>query len=166
MWLRKFHHGTYVATIKFKIRGSLQVPTIQSASLHEFFKEYHHRQAIFAFCVHPKIQSTMERLHNEMQSLIDQYSDVFDVPNKLPLGREVDHTIPLEGGIKDINVRPYRYAHFQKSLDRATSPRDARCGIDKTEYWTFFFLDCRLAITQFTSGPQPALLGIPALLSD
>lgn len=33
----------------------------------------------------------------------------------LPPSREFDHFIPLKEGTGPINVRPYRYAHFQKN---------------------------------------------------
>ncbi|RVW67264.1 Retrovirus-related Pol polyprotein from transposon 412 [Vitis vinifera] len=36
-------------------------------------------------------------------------------PTQLPLVGEVDHCIPLKDGIEPVNVRLYKYAHFQKA---------------------------------------------------
>ena len=50
-----------------------------------------------------------------MQRLLKEYEDVFQEPSSLPPVREVDHCITLKEGTEPINVRPYRYAHFQKA---------------------------------------------------
>jgi RNase H-like domain found in reverse transcriptase/Reverse transcriptase (RNA-dependent DNA polymerase)/Integrase zinc binding domain/Integrase core domain len=39
---------------------------------------------------------------------------VFEMPQHLPPIREIDHTIPLVPQAKPVNLRPYRYSHFQK----------------------------------------------------
>ena len=50
-----------------------------------------------------------------MQTLLEEYSDVFATPTSLPPARKIDHKIPLKDGTEAINVRPYRYAYFQKT---------------------------------------------------
>ena len=50
-----------------------------------------------------------------MQALLEEYSDVFVASTSLPPAREIDHKIPLKDGTEAINVRPYRYAYFQKT---------------------------------------------------
>ena len=50
-----------------------------------------------------------------MQALLEEYSDVFAASTSLPPVREIDHKIPLKDGTEAINVRPYRYAYFQKT---------------------------------------------------
>ncbi|KAL0540053.1 hypothetical protein IC582_024281 [Cucumis melo] len=49
-----------------------------------------------------------------IQFLLNQYSDVFDIPTTLPPKRAVDHRIFTMPGQKPINVRPYKYGHQQK----------------------------------------------------
>ena len=49
-----------------------------------------------------------------MHKLLEQYVDVLAEPTQVPPAREVNHCIPLKEGIEPINVRPYRYAYFQK----------------------------------------------------
>ncbi|KAH9802372.1 hypothetical protein KPL71_001357 [Citrus sinensis] len=51
----------------------------------------------------------------DMQQLLSEFEDVFQEPSKLPPLREIDHHIPLKKGTQPINVRPYRYAYFQKA---------------------------------------------------
>ena len=50
-----------------------------------------------------------------MQQILGEFEDVFQEPFKLPPLREIDHHIPLKEGTQPINVRPYRYAYFQKA---------------------------------------------------
>jgi hypothetical protein len=53
--------------------------------------------------------------NQDMHCLLQEYADVFQQPSRLPPAREVDHCITLKEGTEPINVRPYRYAHFQKT---------------------------------------------------
>ncbi|KAL6348115.1 hypothetical protein AAG906_039270 [Vitis piasezkii] len=46
--------------------------------------------------------------------LLKDYVDVFQEPSSLSPVREVEHCITLKEGTQPINVRQYRYAHFQK----------------------------------------------------
>jgi len=55
-----------------------------------------------------------EDIQPAMHKLLEHYVDVFAEPTQLPLVREVDNCIPLKEGTEPINVRPYRYAYFQK----------------------------------------------------
>lgn len=49
-----------------------------------------------------------------LQPLLQKYSNLFDQPQKLPPPRSTDHHIPLLDGANLVNIRPYRYPHFQK----------------------------------------------------
>ncbi|KAL5570065.1 hypothetical protein UlMin_026640 [Ulmus minor] len=50
-----------------------------------------------------------------MQQTMTDYADVFKAPTTLPPLRDIDHHIPLKDDTQPINVRPYRYAYFQKA---------------------------------------------------
>lgn len=50
-----------------------------------------------------------------MQALVDTFAENFEEPQQLPPVQEIDHNIPLKEGTKPTNVRPYRYASFQKA---------------------------------------------------
>ncbi|XP_061373527.1 uncharacterized protein LOC133315866 [Gastrolobium bilobum] len=47
--------------------------------------------------------------------ILIHYQEVFTIPQGLPPSREYDHAIHLTEGSTPVNVRPYRYAHHQKS---------------------------------------------------
>lgn len=46
--------------------------------------------------------------------LLNQFQEVFEKPNTLPLTRVVDHRIPLDPSAKPVSIRPYKYPQFQK----------------------------------------------------
>lgn len=50
----------------------------------------------------------------EMQSVLNEYEDVFKEPTSLPPHRQFDHSIVLEPNSKLVNLRPYQYSYFQK----------------------------------------------------
>lgn len=47
--------------------------------------------------------------------MLNEFEQVFAVPEGLPPNRDVDHRIPIKAGIDPVNVRPYRYPHLQKN---------------------------------------------------
>ncbi|WVZ79457.1 hypothetical protein U9M48_027033 [Paspalum notatum var. saurae] len=51
----------------------------------------------------------------EIQNVLDQFPEVFQVPTSVPPNRPYDHHIPLLPGAQPVNVRPYRYTPTQKS---------------------------------------------------
>lgn len=77
-------------------------------------KELKQSSAVFAICVESSPTSLPEGLHPDMLQLLTQFSDICQKPNQLPPHREIDHHINLKEGADPVNVRPYRYAYFQK----------------------------------------------------
>lgn len=65
------------------------------------------------------MERTLECKQNSIQQAFTEvllkYDDVFEWPEELPPIREIDHHIHLKEGEGPVNVRPYRYAHSQKS---------------------------------------------------
>lgn len=55
-------------------------------------------------------------LYPLLASLLQQFSSIFSVPQSLPPHRSQDHHIHLLPGSNPINVRPYRYPHYQKEV--------------------------------------------------
>ena len=51
----------------------------------------------------------------EIQSLIQEFSDIFAKPTELPPSRSADHRIPLVPGAQPVQARPYRYTPQQKT---------------------------------------------------
>ncbi|PWA58030.1 hypothetical protein CTI12_AA406450 [Artemisia annua] len=58
--------------------------------------------------------STTSSGQPEIEQLLDRFDDLFQVPAGLPPQRLVDHRIHLLPNTKPVNVRPYRYPHYQK----------------------------------------------------
>ena len=56
----------------------------------------------------------------ELEHLLTEYQQIFQVPTTLPPPQSHDHQINLEPGTKPVNVHPYRYPHIQKNeIERA-----------------------------------------------
>nr|GLL22224.1 uncharacterized protein LOC112097934 [Ipomoea trifida] len=51
----------------------------------------------------------------EILTILQQHALIFGVPRGLPPRRSFDHHVHLIPGSAPVNVRPYRYPHFQKS---------------------------------------------------
>ncbi|XP_077218748.1 uncharacterized protein LOC143852956 [Tasmannia lanceolata] len=51
----------------------------------------------------------------ELSDILQSFASVFDTPQGLPPSRDQDHFIHLLPGSQPVNVKPYRYPHFQKS---------------------------------------------------
>ncbi|VFQ74686.1 unnamed protein product [Cuscuta campestris] len=56
-----------------------------------------------------------EGLPKEMVELLARYKEVFQEPQGLPPHRTADHRIFVQPGVAPVNVRAYRYPHFQKA---------------------------------------------------
>lgn len=50
----------------------------------------------------------------EIRELLQEYRGIMEEPGELPPWREFSHFIPLKDESQPVNVRSYRYAHFQK----------------------------------------------------
>lgn len=61
-----------------------------------------------ALTIHPS------QLPPELQGLLDEFIDIFQVPTSLPPPRLQDHKIPLIDESKVVKVRPYQYPAVQK----------------------------------------------------
>lgn len=51
----------------------------------------------------------------QLQQVLQEFEQVFAIPEGLPPSREVDHRISIKAGTDPVNVRPYRYPHLQKN---------------------------------------------------
>ncbi|GJU76554.1 ty3-gypsy retrotransposon protein [Tanacetum coccineum] len=64
----------------------------------------------------PINESLPHDFHDNLEQLLHGYSDVFALPKGLPPQRQFDHHIPLLPNFAPVNVRPFRYPHFQKNV--------------------------------------------------
>ncbi|GJU99893.1 reverse transcriptase [Tanacetum coccineum] len=72
-------------------------------------------------CVFPGPEISLMRLEGistevkpELQSMIQEFKEIFSLPTVLPPNRSCDHKIPLLEGSQLVNVRPYRHPPTQK----------------------------------------------------
>jgi len=52
---------------------------------------------------------------SDIQSLLTKFASLFHPPTALPPSRPTDHHIHLNPNSQTVNVRPYRYPHYQKA---------------------------------------------------
>lgn len=68
-----------------------------------------------ALLSHISTSSTDMATDPALQTLLDDFSVLFEEPTSLPPFRDgFDHRIPLEKGANPVNMRPYRYSSLQK----------------------------------------------------
>lgn len=128
-WLQRFspmncHWGHKTLTFAYAgqqvcIQG---VTTKQQESLSELsseqFQKWYNGNDIWSIAVLEQQPFTSPEQHTEIptevQSLLQNYMDIFQEPKSLPPHRQYDHAITLEHGTTPVNVRPYRYSPLQK----------------------------------------------------
>jgi hypothetical protein len=62
----------------------------------------------------PNTTTPLPNPDNRISHILTRYESLFHSPTHLPPQRPVDHKITLIGNSNPVNVRPYRYPHFQK----------------------------------------------------
>ena len=87
---------------------------IQAASLNEISTGVCPGRVIFALCLQVIKKDPQDNINPSMQVVLREFSYVFTEVPSLPPTREIDRSIPLKEGTEPVNVRPYRYAHYQK----------------------------------------------------
>ncbi|KAH9735040.1 hypothetical protein KPL71_017615 [Citrus sinensis] len=90
----------------------LNPQSLQTATVAEVNKEIKQGHEAFAICFQLQLEEVTAPA--AMQGLLRNYKELFQEPTQLPPKREIDHCITLKEGTEPINIRPYRYAHFQK----------------------------------------------------
>ncbi|KAL4312499.1 hypothetical protein GQ457_01G018830 [Hibiscus cannabinus] len=61
-----------------------------------------------------ELKNTHDVLQEDVANLLSEFDDVFQALWRLPPTQHTDHAIHLELSSKPVNVRHYRYPHFQK----------------------------------------------------
>ncbi|KAL6323626.1 hypothetical protein AAG906_039221 [Vitis piasezkii] len=98
----------------------LRTTPIQPVDFQCLSKEARQGHALFAIYATEEGNSTP--VPQELKELIEAFDDIFQAPSQLPPQRDIEHQITLKEGTDPINVRPYRYAYFQKDeIERQVS---------------------------------------------
>ena len=112
--MENLNNGFQVEQRKRQLQG-IGPQTIQATSLTEITKEIRQGHSVFAICLQINKEYSFNVEPANMQKLLEEYAELFQEPKRLPPTREIDHHITLKEGAEPINVRPYRYAYFQKA---------------------------------------------------
>ncbi|XP_061359120.1 uncharacterized protein LOC133303256 [Gastrolobium bilobum] len=120
---QKLTMGFVFQGVHVVLQGEQQIAVslITSSQLHKLVAQKSLESCImclFAMAAPPTSASPKQNdceQNPEVQTLLDQYRDVFAAPNSLPPDRPNNHCIPLIPDGKPVQVRPYRYPHFQKN---------------------------------------------------
>ncbi|GKD32957.1 hypothetical protein Tco_1248466, partial [Tanacetum coccineum] len=79
--------------------------------------EEHVKEDCFEEClsedINPGSNGNAE-LQTDIRGLLEEFEDVFAIPNCLSPKRSLDHKIPLKEEVASVNIRPYRYPPAQK----------------------------------------------------
>ncbi|KAH9770474.1 hypothetical protein KPL71_012393 [Citrus sinensis] len=100
-----------------KVICGLKDPDTTAVSLRSLEKKLSGGGFLFAVVVGEATDNNKkhEEIPHDFKGVISEFAPLFDEPRSLPPVRDIDHKIPLKEGISAVNVRPYRYAHFQKN---------------------------------------------------
>lgn len=82
----------------------------------------------------PTITSTPEHTkfpNPALQTLLDEFHEIFERPTELPPPRKHDHHIHLEKNANPVNDKPYRYPHYQKEVMKKMISEMLQDGIIK-----------------------------------
>lgn len=96
-------------------------PTLTSATAHQLkrFAQTHSISALFHITPIPAQPNLPTRPSPSPPSsvaiILDRYTSIFTEPTQLPPARNIQHHIHLLPNTTPVNVRPYRYPHFQKT---------------------------------------------------
>jgi hypothetical protein len=120
----------------------------------------------FALVTHSSLdsispESTEAPLPSAIQTILDQFAQVFQDPKTLPPERSYDHSIPLLPGAIPFNTKPYHYSPQMKTeieeqvtqllqsglITHSSSPFASPVLLVKKKGWNLAFL-CGLQKTQ------------------
>ena len=110
----KFFHGGNLVELKGDDASTLSLlshPQVHRLLRKDGANTYLH---IAITTTKPPSNPTIATLPSEIQPLITKFNSLFQPPQSLPPSRPTDHHIHLQPHSEPVNVRPYRYPHFQK----------------------------------------------------
>ncbi|KAL4578141.1 hypothetical protein LXL04_014260 [Taraxacum kok-saghyz] len=126
-WLVKLgltHTNWATQTMKFHMEGrlitlkgnpSLERSMVSLKTISKVMQQEGHGVFIELGEVIPKQEEKMEEEKSkEWEDILHTYDKVFRMPKELPPLRGREHAIVLRDGCPPVNVRPYRYPHYQK----------------------------------------------------
>lgn len=107
-----FQDGNAEITLRGVQSVPQQVQELPAEQVVKWYKGNEIWSMVFLHEVQNPIAAVTES--TEVQSLLTEFSDVFQKPTQLPPPRQYDHTIPLLPGATPVNSRPYCYSPLHK----------------------------------------------------
>jgi RNase H-like domain found in reverse transcriptase/Reverse transcriptase (RNA-dependent DNA polymerase)/Integrase zinc binding domain/Retroviral aspartyl protease/Integrase core domain/Retrotransposon gag protein/Chromo (CHRromatin Organisation MOdifier) domain len=101
-------------TVKLQVKGNeSELHCCEAVELSSEWKP--HSELLVAQIWLCEGQSSKEnQVPMELEEVLKKFVAVFETPTQLPPKRAVDHSITLFPNSQPVNLRPYRYSHFQK----------------------------------------------------
>lgn len=95
-------------------------PNITLISCHQLTRLNHTNDIVEYLLLAPKSdcpeQTSVEQIkHPAIVELLSKFPNIFATPKDLPPSCNLDHHITLLPQSQPVNVKPYRYPHFQKA---------------------------------------------------
>lgn len=96
------------------------------------------------FTMHVRLETTspvseiLPTVAPPLQDVLHTFVDVFAEPTHLPPRRQIDHRIELLPHAPPVNVRPYRYRHFQKAEMERLVEEMLKTGVIRDSRSPFF----------------------------
>lgn len=167
----QFIHEGRVVELKGDTNGTLNIITPPH------FRRMARSQAQGVYChisLLPEAVTILQDIPPAIQPILTKFAHLFQQPWCLPPERDIDHHIHLLPQSTSINMRPYRYPHFQKCeiegqvdlmlqkglIQPSTSPFSSPVLlVKKSDGLWRFFVDCRApnAITVRDRFPIPTI---------
>ncbi|XP_061344471.1 uncharacterized protein LOC133290408 [Gastrolobium bilobum] len=97
------------------IRNKMVGVLVDSGSSHNFIQKELALELGIPLVQTKCMKVVLDKVPKELWEVLMKYHRVFEVPRSLPPSSEIDHSIHLIEGSKPVNVKPYRYPHFQKA---------------------------------------------------
>ncbi|XP_078173280.1 uncharacterized protein LOC144567100 [Carex rostrata] len=106
-------NGRFIKLEDEDVQAGLKKLTISTHSLKVLQAPYEEGHLLMAQISHSEEKKERE-VHPSLLPILPEYSDIFAEPTVLPPKRDIDHRIPLKPASKPVNLRPYRFSHYQK----------------------------------------------------
>ncbi|GJU37588.1 retrotransposon-related protein [Tanacetum coccineum] len=120
LYMKINHNGTLIhfPGLVHPTFSQISFSQLQKAETQDAVVSFFHLQVVdspettSSLLVHP---TPTPILDDALKQLMVKYATIFSVPKSLPPTRPFDHRIRLLPNTSPVNVKPYRYPHFQKA---------------------------------------------------
>nr|GEZ34527.1 hypothetical protein [Tanacetum cinerariifolium] len=131
-YTNKTLRGTQIATIQW-MKGKQVGKMLESNSV---------KCCSMSVCMYPPtlLQLEGKLIMSNLNPILQEFEDVFVVPNGLPPNRSHDHRIPLKEGTQPINIRPYKHPPTQKDAIKTMIKELMDSGVIRHSHSSFSFL--------------------------